>query len=74
MDTSEVEQLLDHAGYSRADMTHWAAACWQEMYGHPKRNTSNGMQALMALIDGRILQTLQVPTGEQKLPATDDDD
>jgi hypothetical protein len=72
--TAEVDQLLDHAGYTRKDMTAWAESCWQEVYGQPKRNTTNGVQALLAILDGRVLSQLQVPTGEQKKPADDDDE
>ncbi len=70
----DVEQLLDHAGYTVKDMTAWAEACWQEVYGKPKRNTTDGVQALLAILDGKVLTRLTAPSGYQKKPADDEVD
>jgi hypothetical protein len=53
---SEVPQLLDHASYTQADTRHWAARCWEEIYGQPKANTTGGVQDLIAILEHRAYQ------------------
>ena len=54
------------AGYTRREMAGWAAACWEEMFGSPKRNTNEGVQALLAALDGRVRRELKTPTELQR--------
>ena len=70
---SEAPQLYDHAGYSEKDFAHWTALSWQEVYGDPARNTTNGVQALLAILDGRVLTTLRAPSGAQKRAVDEED-
>lgn len=67
---SEAPRLFDHAGYSESDLAHWAFLSWQEMFGDPVRNTNNGVQALLAIIDGRVLREMKIPSGLQKTPGS----
>jgi hypothetical protein len=62
----EVPQLFDHAGYSKSSYNQWAAACWGEMFGNPKRNTDNGVRALLAIADGQVLSMTEGPTNKQR--------
>ena len=65
---SEAARLFDHAGYAEKDLAHWAYLSWAEMFGDPERNTTNGVQALLAIVDGRVLAELKTPTARQKRP------
>ena len=43
----------------------WAKLCWEEMFGEPQRNTNDGVQALLAICEGRIHRNLKTPKGQQ---------
>ena len=51
---SEAPTIVDHAGYPIAEFWHWSYLSQAEMFGHPPRNTNEGVQRLIALTDRRF--------------------
>lgn len=62
---SEVPTLKDNAGYKQDEMAHWSLLCWEEMFGNPDRNTKDGVQSLLAILENRVYKDLKKPTGQQ---------
>ena len=62
---TEVPTLKDNAGYKQDEMAHWAVLCWEEMFGNPDRNTNDGVQSLLAIVEGKVYKGLKKPTGQQ---------
>lgn len=57
---SEAKQIVAHDGYDIASMTSWAKLCHEEMFGDPKRNTNDGVQAFLAIAHGKVLKELKL--------------
>jgi hypothetical protein len=43
----------------------WAKMAWVDLFGEPQRNTNDGVQALLAIAQGRIHRNLKTPKGQQ---------
>ena len=61
---SEAPFRLAYDGYGD-NQYGWAKQCWEEMFGNPSRNTNDGVQALLAICEGRIHRDLKKPRGQQ---------
>ena len=59
---SEAPFRLAYDGYGD-NQYGWAKQCWEEMFGNPSRNTNDGVQALLAICEGRIHRDLKKPKG-----------
>ncbi len=62
--TSDAPFRLAYDGYGDNQYL-WAKLCWDEMFGEPHRNTNDGVQALLAVCEGRIHRHLKTPKGQQ---------
>lgn len=61
---SEAPLLPAYDGYGD-NQYGWARQCWDEMFGDPMRNTTDGVQALLAIAHGGVLKQLTMPVGQQ---------
>ncbi len=61
---SEAPFLPAYDGYGDNQFG-WAKLCWEEMFGNPSRNTSDGVQSLLAIAHGKIHRDLKTPVGQQ---------
>jgi len=61
---SEAPFLPAYDGYGDNQIG-WAKAAWDEMFGDPQRNTNDGVQALLAIAQGRVHKNLKTPKGQQ---------
>jgi len=61
---SEAPFLPAYDGYGDNQLG-WAKQAWEEMFGEPTRNTNDGVQALLAIAQGKVHRNLKTPLGQQ---------